>query len=222
MAGGLGGLGARALAAFVADEASLLWAVAALVRAWDADLLVSWDAQGAGLGLLLERAAAVGVGLGAALSRTPFWPGPADRRGPAPSAGAGAGAGAGGPGGASASASQAYAERHDSGISVPGRIVLNGWRVVKGEVKLASYTQEAVAWATLGRRAPHFPQRTLHDWWDGPGGSGARQPSPSPSPSPAPAPAPESLLMRSRAADYMVARAAITLQVSEAQARARA
>ena len=206
------GLGARCLQATVRDEAALLWAFAALVREWDADVLVGWEAQQGSFGYLLERAAVLGVGLGAALSRTPA--AAPDRR----------------------NGADRYGEAHDSGIWVTGRIVLNGWRITKGELKLSSYTQENVVWHALRVRAPHFPQHVLAQWWDGPGATAAAAPAaqplprapppppggpaaPMPTSMPAPTepmtPPPERTLRRSRVADYMVSRAALTLQLLE-------
>ena len=46
-----------------------------------------------------------------------------------------------------------------------GRIILNGWRVAKVELKQGSYTLEAVAIETLGMRVPHFSHRVQRQMW---------------------------------------------------------
>ena len=44
----------------VKDERQLLLRIASIVRVKDPDMLLSWDTQGAGLGYLIERGAALG------------------------------------------------------------------------------------------------------------------------------------------------------------------
>ena len=54
-----------------------------------------------------------------------------------------------------------------SGIHVGGRIVLNLWRIMRGEVKLSIYSLEAVAEAVLRKRVPRFSWRQLAAWFGG-------------------------------------------------------
>jgi DNA polymerase elongation subunit (family B) len=106
-------------------------------------VLVSWEAQREGIGYLLDRAGHLGLPLNAALSRTPA--GAVDRRHGADS----------------------YGEAHDSGIWVAGRVVLNAWRLMRGELKLGIYSLEAVAHSVLRVRLPHYSYQTLTGWWTG-------------------------------------------------------
>eukprot|EP00850_Spirogloea_muscicola_P013421 SM000091S24579 [mRNA] locus=s91:158707:170125:- [translate_table: standard] len=57
-----------------------------------------------------------------------------------------------------------WGRTHGSGIHVTGRVVLNFWRIVQGEMKLNIYTLEAVAEAVLRRKAPRFSCRQLTAW----------------------------------------------------------
>eukprot|EP00850_Spirogloea_muscicola_P022205 SM000282S10608 [mRNA] locus=s282:114607:126097:- [translate_table: standard] len=57
-----------------------------------------------------------------------------------------------------------WGRTHGSGIHVTGRVVLNFWRIVQGEMKLNIYTLEAVAEAVLRRKVPRFSCRQLTAW----------------------------------------------------------
>jgi len=57
-----------------------------------------------------------------------------------------------------------------SGFHVAGRILLNLWRVMRGELKLPNYTLESCAAAVLRQRVPRVPLRQLAVWYSG-GGS---------------------------------------------------
>ena len=130
------------------DELALIRGFIATVRALDPDVLVGFEMQGESLGWLAERAGALGVGLLREISRDERVPGAAERQ------------------------DDEYGRLHASGIYVTGRIVLNLWRILRGELKLQSYTFESCAHAVLSRRVPRFPHRTLSRWARG--GDGLR------------------------------------------------
>ncbi|XP_019168407.1 PREDICTED: DNA polymerase zeta catalytic subunit isoform X1 [Ipomoea nil] len=139
----------------------------------DPDVLMGWDIQGGSLGFLAERAAHLGFDLLNKISRTPS---------------------------ETNATSRCYEEEklsdlfsesiitdsvlhddamiiddewgrtHASGIHVGGRIVLNIWRLMRGEVKLNMYTMETVAEAVLRRKVPSIPSKVLTSWFlSGPG-----------------------------------------------------
>ncbi|KAF2970659.1 hypothetical protein GQX73_g2873 [Xylaria multiplex] len=54
-----------------------------------------------------------------------------------------------------------------STIRVTGRHMINIWRSMRGELNLLQYTMENVVWHLLHRRIPHYPWRTLTDWYTG-------------------------------------------------------
>ena len=63
-----------------------------------------------------------------------------------------------------------WSRTHASGVHVGGRIVLNIWRLMRGEVKLNNYSLEAVADEVLRRKVPLVPNKTLNRWFaTGPG-----------------------------------------------------
>lgn len=54
-----------------------------------------------------------------------------------------------------------------STIRVTGRHMVNIWRAMRGELNLLQYTMENVVWHVLHKRIPHYPWRTLTDWYQG-------------------------------------------------------
>ncbi|KAJ4719461.1 DNA polymerase [Melia azedarach] len=145
-----------------------------ILCSFDPDIIMGWDIQGGSLGFLAERAAHLGIGLLNDISRTPLETkiaagdleiserGMLDNMLPESAAD-------------SAPVKDAIIEdewgrTHASGVHVGGRIVLNVWRLMRGEVKLNMYTVEAVAEAVLRRKTPSIPFKVLTKWFSsGPG-----------------------------------------------------
>ncbi|KAM4108327.1 hypothetical protein ACB094_03G036700 [Castanea mollissima] len=110
------------------------------------------DIQGGSLGFLAERASHLGIGLLNNISRTPSETKIAAGDLDIPEKGI---------------FDNLIPER---GVHVGGRIVLNVWRLMRGEVKLNMYTVEAVAEAVLRRKIPSFCYKVLTKWFScGPG-----------------------------------------------------
>ncbi|XP_027350096.1 DNA polymerase zeta catalytic subunit-like isoform X2 [Abrus precatorius] len=157
------------------DEKHMLKEFIKIVSSSDPDILMGWDIQGSSLGFLAERASHLGLGLLNNLSRTPSesWIASKDTK---------------------ASEKDTlgldihdsptldcymqensiiedeWGRTHASGVHVGGRIVLNMWRLIRGEVKLNLYTVEAVAEAVLRRKIPSFHHKVLAKWFSsGPG-----------------------------------------------------
>nr|XP_016515146.1 PREDICTED: DNA polymerase zeta catalytic subunit-like isoform X1 [Nicotiana tabacum] len=144
-----------------------------MINSFDPDILMGWDIQGGSLGFLAERAAYLGIGLLNNISRTPSEGNIVSRDSE---------------GGKlsdvfseavatdpmfhedSAIIDDEWGRTHASGVHVGGRIVLNIWRLMRGEVKLNLYTLEAVAEAVLRRKVPYIPTKVLTNWFlSGPG-----------------------------------------------------
>jgi DNA polymerase zeta len=128
----------------VRDEASLLDAFLSAVQSYDPDILLGFDVHAGSVGFLTERCTILGephANLLRALSRTPGHEPPGALR------------------------DDSYGRDHGAGIWVTGRAVLNLWRILRGEIKLPSYSYEAAMMAVLRRRVPALPRRTLGAWF---------------------------------------------------------
>ncbi|KAM7264807.1 hypothetical protein ACFE04_002490 [Oxalis oulophora] len=157
------------------EEKNLFSLFRKIVCSIDPDMLMGWDIQCGSLGYLSERAAHLGIGLLNSISRTPT-----DTK--------------------FATMDSEISEKtnleniipeslipdsvlmndsiiedewgrtHASGVHVSGRIVLNVWRLMRGEVKLNMYSMEAVAEAVLRRKVPSIRDKVLAKWFSsGPG-----------------------------------------------------
>ncbi|ORY22294.1 DNA/RNA polymerase, partial [Neocallimastix californiae] len=56
--------------------------------------------------------------------------------------------------------------KKSSTIHIPGRIVLNIWRLMKAEYDLISYSVENLVSLILDKRIPHFTNETLIKWYE--------------------------------------------------------
>ncbi|XP_054790438.1 DNA polymerase zeta catalytic subunit isoform X2 [Prosopis cineraria] len=158
------------------DEKHLLKKFINIVSSYDPDILMGWDIQGGSLGFLAERALHLGLGLLNSLSRTPSdsWITSGDTETSEKDISATAV-----PDISSADDVQEssiiedeWGRTHSSGVHVGGRIVLNVWRLIRGEVKLNLYSVEAVAEAVLRRKVPSIHNKVLTKWFSGgPGGA---------------------------------------------------
>ncbi|CAN6575672.1 unnamed protein product [Malus baccata var. baccata] len=141
----------------------------------DPDILMGWDIQSGSLGFLAERASYLGIGLLNKISRAPseskvegadlqvlekaiqdkiipeaVIANSVVREDPV--------------------IEDEWGRTHASGVHVCGRIILNIWRLIRGEVKLNMYTVEAVAQAVLRRKVPYISNKVLAKWFSsGPG-----------------------------------------------------
>ncbi|GMY18871.1 DNA polymerase zeta catalytic subunit, partial [Fagus crenata] len=141
-----------------------------IVCSSDSDIIMGWDIQGGSLGFLAERASHLGIGLLNNISQTPSEikiaagdldipeKGNFDNLIPEQS-------------NTNpviledAIIEDEWGRTHASGVHVGGRIVLNIWRLMRGEVKLNMYTIEAVAEAVLRPKIPSFRHKVLTKWF---------------------------------------------------------
>nr|KYP71224.1 DNA polymerase zeta catalytic subunit [Cajanus cajan] len=132
------------------DEKLLLKEFIKIVSSSDPDILMGWDIQGSSLGYLAERASHLEKDiLELDIHDTPNL----DCCVPENSI-----------------IEDEWGRTHASGVHVGGRIVLNVWRLIRGEVKLNLYSVEAVAEAVLRQKIPSFHQKVLTKWFSsGPG-----------------------------------------------------
>ncbi|XP_060966824.1 DNA polymerase zeta catalytic subunit isoform X2 [Cannabis sativa] len=141
----------------------------------DPDILMGWDVQGGSIGFLAERASHLGIGLLNSISRIP-----SKSKMAAGDLGIFEEKSLENFNHESALSDSAVLEdaiiedewgrTHASGVHIGGRIVLNVWRLMRGEVKLNMYTIEAVVDAVLRRKIPYINYNVLTKWFSsGPG-----------------------------------------------------
>ncbi|SCU95819.1 LAMI_0F03928g1_1 [Lachancea mirantina] len=58
-----------------------------------------------------------------------------------------------------------YGRTHTSGVTVPGRHILNIWRMMRSSVNVLKYTLENLAFHVLHERLPHFSFKDLSALW---------------------------------------------------------
>lgn len=146
-----------------------------MMSSYDPDIIMGWDIQGGSLGFLAERAAQIGIGLLNKISRTPSETNTGPRETEISDEGVLDGLlheslVADSDLVEKAVIEDEWGRTHASGVHVDGRVVLNVWRLMRGEVKLNMYTLEAVAEAVLRQKVPLVPQKVLTKWFaSGPG-----------------------------------------------------
>jgi len=149
-----------------ASEGAMIEAFIQFVRRLDPDIILGYEVQKGSLGYMVERAAALAAAAarqhdkGPAAAWLPLSVELSRIRPPKRQQQQGQGQGGNG-----SNPAIAYAQRKASGLSLPGRILLNVWRLLRHEVKLRTYTLENVAWHVLRRRVPHFPAAVLTRWF---------------------------------------------------------
>lgn len=136
------------------DEAGLFHGIVQVFDEFDPDILLGFETQTQSIGYLLDRADTLGLPLLLALSRVvqkKFY------------GGGGKGMKEGVPL-SDMSAGARYFQRKGADIRIPGRHVVNVWRAVRTDVKLASYSLHGVASEVLGISIPRHEPYVLEEW----------------------------------------------------------
>jgi DNA polymerase elongation subunit (family B) len=137
------------------SESSLFGGLANELDALNPDILLGFETQTMSIGFLLERADALEIPLLRSISRIVDL-----KRGSATGGWLNEGAQPG-----EMNAGARYFQRRGADIRIPGRHVLNVWRVVRADVKLSSYSLYGVAsevlHVTIPRHAPHLIEEWL-------------------------------------------------------------
>ncbi|GMH43547.1 hypothetical protein BSKO_11469 [Bryopsis sp. KO-2023] len=146
---GLGGIPECVFSVY-SDEKNMFQAFMESVRDLDPDVLMGFEVQQESLGFLVDRANQLEINLLREISRLP--------------------------GIASVKEFQddAYGRSHAAGYHSSGRIILNLWRVLRGEITLNIYTFESCSKAVLQKRVPFISHVTLASWFGSGGQNGGR------------------------------------------------
>lgn len=137
-----------------ASEVDLIRRFVRVVKRWDPDMLVGYEIQLSSWGYLLQRGQALQLDINALVSRIPAQATDAPKED---------------------NVQSEYAARHTSELRVPGRVILNVWRLMRKELSLTSYSYESVAFHILHKRVPTYLSTTLRAWYDGDAGSSSQR-----------------------------------------------
>lgn len=123
------------------SEKQLLEKFIEIVRVIDPDIFVGYEVQLSSWGYIISRAKTYGIDMLRELSRIPSEQ-PSNRN-----------------------EYDEYAQDHESGIFITGRIILNLWRSLRSELKLMSYTYCSIAEHLLHCRFPFYSFEQLTSWF---------------------------------------------------------
>ena len=123
------------------DEFALFRGFIELIRYFDPDMLLTYDVKSS-LGFLVERGNKHGVDLTRELSRILN-----ETKG-------------------NKFSHNKWTRREGNQISVTGRILLDFWRIVRGETQLNSYSYQNAVFHILHQRTPFFSEQHLTNWYN--------------------------------------------------------
>lgn len=129
---------------YATSERQLLLMLVKLVARWDPDIFTGYEIEMASWGYVLQRGQKLEINLASLFSRIPSQ----KMR-------------------ASWDEEEAGAEENsvDFEVKLIGRIFLNVWRLLRGEIALTSYTFESVMYHIIHRRYPSHAYRDLSRMW---------------------------------------------------------
>ncbi|XP_052901869.1 DNA polymerase zeta catalytic subunit isoform X2 [Anopheles moucheti] len=119
-----------------------------LISFWDPDIFTGYEIESVSWGYVIERGYALDMNLMKKLSRVPS----AEKVH------------------VSEEEQRELLEMHEysAGLKIPGRILMDIWRLMRHEIALTSYTFENVAYHVLHRRVPNHSHRQLSRLWNKP------------------------------------------------------
>lgn len=138
---------------YVDTEIDLLQELVSLVRKWDPDIFAGYEIETASWGYVIQRGQFVGLSLIPLLSRVPSQKpdknlnnGSQEEFQP----------------------NAAYGVEYESHIKLHGRILLDVWRLLRGEIALTSYSFENIMYHVLHRRYALKSYKDLTSIWGTP------------------------------------------------------
>lgn len=136
---------------YVSSETDLLLDLVELVKKWDPDIFAGYEIEMASWGYVIQRGQIIGVNLMPLLSRVPSQRPEKIKTGEEEPA-------------------QDAMEmlEYDSHIKLHGRILLDVWRLLRGEIALTSYSFENIMYHVMHRRYPLKSFRDLTMIWQAP------------------------------------------------------
>lgn len=133
----LDGTGVDCNVTYVDSESDLIDVFVKFLQKCDPDILTGYEIEMASWGYLIERGYTLGLNLPPLLSRIP-----------------------------NVKTSVKNDQKFSEEFNLPGRIVLDMWRLMRHEIALQSYTFENVVYHILHKRVPVFSFKDLSFWWE--------------------------------------------------------
>lgn len=123
------------------DEKSLFETFINIVKRSDAEILIGWEIESLSWGYIFQRALRLGINFIEGISRVPT---------------------------SSYKRDNQMSNNLDSLVDtkLPGRIVLDIWRIMKSEIALLTYTFENVMYHVMNERLPCPSFKSLTNWWN--------------------------------------------------------
>lgn len=131
---------------YAQTENEMLTKFVTLISEWDPDIFLGYEIEMNSWGYLIERGFVLEINMPVLLSRIPSTKQDVRKNDNDDEAG--------GDG------------DFDNALKIPGRIILDVWRLLRHEIALTSYTFENVMFHILHRRYPEHSFRNLTRWWN--------------------------------------------------------
>lgn len=135
----LEGTGVDCNVTYVDSEINLINEFVRFVQKYDPDILTGYEIEMASWGYLIGRGYTLAVNLPPLLSRIPH---------------------------VKTSGKGEKNERFSDDFNLPGRIILDMWRLMRHEIALQSYSFENIVYHILHRRVPLYTFKELSFWWE--------------------------------------------------------
>lgn len=131
------GTGVDCNVVYADSETALLNEFVMFLQKCDPDILTGYEIEMASWGYLIERGYSLGLNLPPLLSRIP-----------------------------NIKSSLKNNQKFSEEFNLPGRIVLDMWRLMRHEIALQSYTFENIVYHVLHKRVPFYSHKDLTFWWE--------------------------------------------------------
>lgn len=137
-------------ATYVDSEIDLFMELVRLIRRWDPDIFAGYEIELTSWGYVIQRSQAINVDLVPLISRIPSQRVAKFKQ----------------PDDENIQQDAFLGFEYDSEYKLHGRILLDVWRLLRGEIALTSYSFENIMYHVMHRRCPLYSQEKLTSLWN--------------------------------------------------------
>lgn len=137
-------------ATFVNTEIDLFMELVRLIRRWDPDIFAGYEIELASWGYIIQRSQAINIDLVPLISRIPSQKVAKFKQTDEENI----------------QQDEFFGFEYDSEYKLHGRILLDVWRLLRGEIALTSYSFENIMYHIMHRRCPLYSQEKLTRLWN--------------------------------------------------------